>query len=478
MKKFISLSLAFLFSTSYAFSLTIEDLKNSKIEKPSKEDYKYVLAFEKIAEYVAKKVSPAVVNISTTKKVKVNVDINLKDFDLPFDLPFDIPFKFKHPDIMTKALGSGFIFMVKDGWAYIATNYHVIEKADKIKVTLKDGSTYIAKIVGGDKRTDVAVIKIKVGNKKVPVVEFGDSSKIKVGDLVFAIGNPFGLKWTVTHGIISATGRHSLGLNPIEDFIQTDAAINPGNSGGPLCDIYGKVIGINTAIIKNAQGLGFAIPVNIAKKVIHDLIAYGKVIRGYLGVYIADVSPELASKLGINHGVLVERVIPNSPAYKAGIKPGDIIVKYNGEDIKDTADLQLKVMNTKPNSWVNIEVIRNGQKITIPVKIGSFNDFVSFKEIYKELGFSVQKLTPELARKLGIDENISGLLVTNVKPFSPADEAGLKRGDIILEAGFNLETLKPVKSPEELAKILEKYKEEGVLLKIYREGGILYLTLQ
>lgn len=471
MKRFIPISLGLFLTTAYAFTLNAEP---QIVVKPSEEDYRYVLAFEKIAKYVAQKVSPAVVNISTSKKVKVDININPKDFGFPFDFPF----KFKHPDVKTKALGSGFIFMVKDGWAYIATNYHVIEKAEKIKVTLKDGSIYTAKIVGGDKRTDVAVIKIRVGDKKVPVVEFGDSSKINIGDLVFAIGNPFGLKWTVTHGIISAKGRHSLGLNPVEDFIQTDAAINPGNSGGPLCDIYGRVIGINTAIIKNAQGLGFAIPINIAKKVIHDLITYGKVIRGYLGVYIADITSDLASKLGIKHGVLVERVVPNSPAFKAGIKPGDIIVKYNGEEVRDTADLQLKVMNTKPNSWVNIEVIRNGKRINIPVKVGSFDDFSSFKEIFKEFGFSVQKLTPRLAKKFGISENIQGLLVTNVKSFSSAEEAGLKRGDIILEAGLNLETLKEVKSPQELAAILKKYKDQGVLLKIYRDGRILYLTLQ
>ena len=204
MKKFISISLGLLFTTTYAFTLNLN--ANSKVvTKPAEEDYRYILAFERIARYVAQKVSPAVVNISTSKKVKVDINFNPKDFGFPFDFPF----KFKHPDIKTRGLGSGFIFMVKDGWAYIATNYHVIEKADKIKVTLKDGSIYTAKIVGGDKRTDVAVIKIKIGDKKVSVVEFGDSSKIHVGDLVFAIGNPFGLKWTVTHGIISAKGRHS-----------------------------------------------------------------------------------------------------------------------------------------------------------------------------------------------------------------------------------------------------------------------------
>ena len=472
MKEFISISLGLLLTTTYAFTLNLN--ANSKVAaKPSEEDYRYILAFEKIARYVAQKVSPAVVNISTSKKVKVDINFNPKDFGFPFDFPF----KFKHPDIKTRGLGSGFIFMVKDGWAYIATNYHVIEKADKIKVTLKDGSTYTAKIVGGDKKTDVAVIKIKVGDKKVSVVEFGDSSKIHVGDLVFAIGNPFGLKWTVTHGIISAKGRHSLGLNPVEDFIQTDAAINPGNSGGPLCDIYGRVIGINTAIIKNAQGLGFAIPINIAKKVIHDIITYGKVIRGYLGVYIADITSDLAAKLGTKHGVLVRRVEPNSPAFEAGIKPGDIIIKYNGEEVKNIADLQLKVMNTKPNSRVNIEVIRNGKRISIPVKVGSFEDFSSFKEIFKEFGFSVQKLTPRLAKKFGISENIHGLLITHVKPLSLAEEADLKKGDIILEAGLNSETLKEVKTPQELAVILRKYKNQGILLKIYRNGEILYRTL-
>ena len=444
------------------------------------QDYSVVESLQKVFETVAEKVKPAVVNISTVSEVKINhppIPPEFKDFFHQFGIPFP-----HFPDhFQTRALGSGFIVKVEDGWAYILTNNHVVAKAKKIKVKLSDGSVYRAKIVGRDPKTDIAVIKIKVGNKKVPTVELGDSDNIKVGEFVIAVGNPYGLNWTVTHGIVSAKGRHGLGLNPIEDFIQTDAAINPGNSGGPLCDIHGKVIGINTAIVRNAQGLGFAVPINIAKKVMNDLLKYGKVIRGWLGVYIEDVSADLAKKFGVKTGVLVTKVIPGSPAEKGGLKSGDIIVRFNGKPVKNVADLQLKVINTPPGEKVEITVIRDGKEKTLNVKIGQMpgGSSIASVDLMGKFGLSVQKLTPELRKKLGVPDWIKkGLLVTSVKPGSPADDAGLREGDVIVEAGITPRTLKPVKSVDDLVKVIEQAGNSGVLLKVIRGEGVIYVVLK
>ena len=448
-------------------------------ERATAEDYKVVESLQRVFETVAEKVKPAVVNISTVSEIKFNhppIPPQFKDFFHDFGFPFpDFPQEFQ-----TRSLGSGFIVKVQDGWAYILTNNHVVAKAKKIKVKLSDGSVYKAKVVGKDPKTDVALIKIKVGDKKVPVVELGDSNKIKVGEFVIAIGNPYGLNWTVTHGIISAKGRHGLGLNPIENFIQTDAAINPGNSGGPLCDIHGKVIGINTAIVRNAQGLGFAVPINIAKKVMEDLLKYGKVVRGWLGVYIEDVSPELAKKFGVKGGVLVTKVMKDSPAEKGGLKSGDIIVEFNGQPVKNVADLQLKVINTKPGQEVKITVIREGERKTLTVKIGQMpgSEKLASTDLMSKFGFSVQPLTPELKEKLDIPKWVKyGLVVTEVKPGSPADDAGLREGDIIVSAGITPKDLKPVKSVDDLLKVVEKAGSSGVLLKVVRGEGVFYAVL-
>jgi len=446
----------------------------------TQKDYSVAESLQKVFETVAEKVKPAVVNISTVSEVKINhppIPPEFRDFFHQFGFPFpQIPDYFQ-----MRALGSGFIVKEEKGWAYILTNNHVVAQAKIIKVKLSDGSVYRAKVVGRDPKTDVALIKIKVGNKKVPTVELGDSDKIKVGEFVIAIGNPYGLNWTVTHGIISAKGRHGLGLNPIEDFIQTDAAINPGNSGGPLCDIHGRVIGINTAIVRNAQGLGFAVPINIAKKVMNDLLKYGKVIRGWLGVYIEDVSPDLAQKFGVKHGVLVTKVMPNSPAEKGGLKSGDIIVEFNGEPVKNVTDLQLKVINTPPGEKVKVTVIRDGKRKVLTVKIGQMpgGTSVASVDLMDKFGFSVQKLTPELRKKLGVPNWIKhGLLVTSVKPGSPADDAGLREGDIVVEAGITPRTMKPVKSVDDLVKVLEQAGNSGVLLKVIRGEGVIYVVLK
>jgi len=446
----------------------------------SPEDYKVVLSLQKVIEAVAEEVRPAVVDITSVTTVKFQhpaIPPEFKDFFREFGFPMpqfpDVPQEFER-----KSLGSGFIVKVKNGWAYILTNNHVIDKAKKIKVKLYSGDVYTAKVVGKDPKTDVALIKIKVGNKKVPVVRLGDSDKIKIGEFVIAIGNPYRLDGSVTHGIVSAKGRHGLGLNPIENFIQTDAAINPGNSGGPLCDIHGRVIGINTAIVRNAQGLGFAVPINIAKKVMNDLLKYGKVIRGWLGVYIEDVSPDVASKFGIKHGVMVTKVMKGSPADKGGLKSGDIIISYNGQPVKGVSDLQLKVINTKPGERVKIEVIRNGRRKTITVKIGQMPQQEVVASALSTLGLSVQKLTPELKDKFGVPKGISGLVVTDVKPGTPADDAGLKVGDIIVSAGTEPQNLKPVKDVDEFAKLVEKAKDKGVLLKVYRNGFSFFVVLK
>jgi len=459
--------------------LSLSLLSNPAYSQVSQEDLKVAQSLQRVFENVAEKVKPAVVNISTVSEIKFNhppIPPEFRDFFHQFGFPFpDFPEKFE-----TRALGSGFIVKVKDGWAYILTNNHVVAKAKRIKVKLTDGSVYKAKVVGRDPKTDVALIKIKVGNKKVPVVELGDSDKIKIGEFVIAIGNPYGLNWTVTHGIISATGRHGLGLNPIEDFIQTDAAINPGNSGGPLCDINGKVIGINTAIVRNAQGLGFAVPINIAKKVMEDLLKYGKVIRGWLGVYIEDISPTLAEKFGVKEGVLITRVMPNSPAQKGGLKSGDIIVEYDGKPVKNVSDLQLKVINTKPGEVVKITVVRNGEKKVLSVKIGQMpgSEKIASTDLMSRFGFSVQELTPELKKRLGVPQWIKkGLIVTEVKPGSPADDAGLREGDIIVAAGITPRDLKSVKKAEDLLKVIEKAGNKGILLKVVRGEGVFYVVL-
>ena len=444
-------------------------------------DYRLVESLEKVFESVAEKVKPAVVNISTVSEMKIKhppIPPEFRDFFHHFGIPF--PFDEMPEEFRTRSLGSGFIVKVEEGWAYILTNNHVIDRATKIKVKLSDGSVYKAKVVGKDPKTDVALIKIKVRDKKVPTVELGDSDDIKVGEFVIAVGNPYGLNWTVTHGIISAKGRHGLGLNPIENFIQTDAAINPGNSGGPLCDIYGKVIGINTAIVRNAQGLGFAVPINIAKKVMNDLLRYGKVIRGWLGIYIEDLSPEIARKFGVKQGVLITKVIKDSPAEKGGLKSGDVIVEFNGNPVKSVSDLQLKVINTKPGEKVRIKVIRDGREKVLTVEIDQMpgSKQVAMEDLISRFGFSVQDLSPELRKKIGIPRGIKdGVIVTEVKPGSPADDANLREGDVIVKAGTTPRNMKAVKNVDDLVSIFKKSSSSGVLLKVVRGGNVLYLVL-
>jgi serine protease Do len=391
---------------------------------------------------LAEKLKPAVVNISTTKVIKSG---SMGRFGSPFgeEFPFDKFFggdeffkKFfggiPEKEFKQKSLGSGFIIS-KDG--YIFTNNHVVEKADKIKVKLSDGKEYDAEIKGRDAKTDIALIKIKPTGS-LPVIGFGDSDALRVGDWVIAIGNPFGLEHTVTAGIVSAKGR-VIGSGPYDNFIQTDASINPGNSGGPLFDLQGRVVGINTAIIVRGQGIGFAIPINMAKGILSDLKTKGKVVRGWLGVSVQDITEDIAKNLGIKDakGVLVNDVFKGDPADRAGVKTGDIIIEVGGKKIKDTHELLRIVATLSVGKEVELKILHNGKEKVLKVVVAEREkkEKVATREAAKEFfGITVQEITPEIAAHLGLTEE-SGIIVTHVREGSPADDGGIKPQDIILQ---------------------------------------------
>jgi serine protease Do len=394
---------------------------------------------------VARSVKPAVVQITTEKIITYRYWDPFGDleefFRSPLDEFFGLPRRKQQPKTFKKkqeGLGSGFI-VSEDG--YILTNNHVIEGVDKILVKLLgDEKKYEAKVIGTDSKTDLALIKIDV-RRSLPVVKLGDSDKIEVGEWVIAIGNPYGLEETVTVGVVSAKGRSGFGITQYEDFIQTDAAINPGNSGGPLVNIKGEVIGINTFIISPymAQGIGFAIPINLAKKVFTQLKEKGKVVRGYLGVYLQALNEELAKsfELAEMKGAVVSQVIENSPAEKAGIKEGDVIIEYDGSKVEDVKDLQMKVANTPVGKRVPIGIWRDKKKITIYVTVGEMPDeepIVEKEEKSSWRGMKVSSLTESIKSQFGIEEK-EGVVVVEVENGSSADEAGIKVGGVIKMIG-------------------------------------------
>ncbi len=390
---------------------------------------------------LAESASPAVVNIRTVKTIKgggrvfrhfqknpFGDDDQMRDF---FDRFLD---EDQNRNFKQRSLGSGFI-IDKDG--YIVTNNHVIDNADKIVVILNNEKEFEAQIIGRDKNTDLALIKIK-SNHNLSVLRFGDSDTLKVGQWVVAIGNPFGLEHTVTAGIVSAKGR-VIGSGPYDDFIQTDASINPGNSGGPLLNMKGEVIGINTAIVAGGQGIGFAIPVNLAKKIIGQLKSNGEVTRGWLGVGIQDISDEVAEYYGIKEkkGVLVTEVFPGDPADSAGIKPKDIIVSVNGKAIDSARKLTGIIADTNVGDTVKIDIIRNGKTKTLDVKIAKREETkISAKNTPKEnkeqLGIRVSEITPETVRRFNL-KDAKGVMVAGIESESKAAEAGLQIHDIIIE---------------------------------------------
>ncbi len=420
-------------------------------------------------------IRPAVVNVYTEQNVKVP----FHSFRSPFDDFFGddiLRHFFGQPqgNYKMKSLGSG---VLMDPAGFILTNNHVIDQADKINVKLSDGTEYNAEIVGRDAKTDLAVLKI-TAKGKLPAAVFGDSDSSKTGDWVLAIGNPLGYSETVSHGIISALGRH-VGVAEYEDFIQTDAPINPGNSGGPLVNLKGEVIGINTVIASqtgNNIGIGFAIPSNLAKTVFTELKTHGKVVRGWLGVGLQDLSPELAQKFGVESGVRITRVFQDSPAEKAGIKVDDIIVLYDGKKVKNSDELRESVGSTKVGKNVQIQLVRNKVTITVKVTIAEMPGNISsgsLKENGIDLGLTVENVTPDIARKIHLGKT-SGVLVTEIEPGSLAESAGVQTGDVILE--LNDQTIKNTSDFDSATSRLSK--GEKIYLRIFRDGYIIYITFK
>ena len=439
---------------------------------PSKSDFPSLSS-------IVSKVAPAVVNISTVRVVRGPGPV-FKYFFGPFEEgdPFKEFFERFFGDIpqrefRQKSLGSGFIIS-KDG--YILTNNHVVEKATEIRVRLLNKEQFKAKVIGRDPKTDIALIKIKA-NHNLSAATLGDSDALRVGDWVIAIGNPFGLGHTVTVGIISAKER-IIGAGPYDNFLQTDAAINPGNSGGPLVNLEGKVVGINTAIVAQAQGIGFAIPINMAKYILSQLKERGKVMRGWLGVMIQEVTPEIAHALGLKEvkGALVADVTPGSPADKADIRRGDVIIEYNGHKIEEMNELPRLVANTPVDKSVPIKIWRNGKIKQLTVKVGELEEKVAKGErryAPQDLGLKVEELTPYLAQRLGV-KRIHGVIITYVVPGSPAHEAGLSRGDIILKINRH-----PIEDLNDYQEAINSAKPGDTLLfLIERREGTLFVALK
>jgi serine protease Do len=362
---------------------------------------------------------------------------------------------------------------------YILTNNHVVKGADEIKVILYDKREFKGKIVGTDSRTDLAVIKINA--KDLPVVRIGESGKLKTGDVVLAIGNPFGLNQTITMGIVSAVGRSNIGLADFEDFIQTDAAINPGNSGGALVNTNGELVGINTAIFSTSggyMGIGFAIPSDMAKSVMGSIIKHGRVIRGWLGVSIQNLTPELAESLGIKQetGALVAEVVKDSPAEKAGLKRGDLIVEFDGKKIEDSTSLRNMVAAMEPGKTAKLKVIRDGKEESVTVTLAEFKERKAVKKVeYDNVlkGLTIEELTPSLRDQLGLPENMNGVVITNISGDSPA-QGVLQPRDVVLEVNR-----REIKGLSDYEQIVSKIgAKDSVLLLIYRDGATVYLTIK
>jgi len=454
---------------------------SAKEAKVSPESTKFLSQLSNALDDVAEAAGPAVVNISTTTTITMEQN--------PFGEMFNDPLfrrffgegngrpgpKRKHK---SSALGSG-VIVSENG--YILTNNHVVQDADEIKIVLSDKREFKGKIVGSDPKTDLAVVKIDA--KDLPTIQIGSSGKLKTGDVVLAIGNPFGLNQTITMGIVSAVGRSNVGIADYEDFIQTDAAINPGNSGGALVNTSGQLVGINTAIFSTSggyMGIGFAIPLDMAKTVMDSIIKTGKVTRGWLGVSIQNITPDLAKSLGIKDtsGALVSGVMKNSPAEKAGIKRGDIITELDGKTISDSRILRNMVADNAPGKTVTVTVMRKDKKELLKVTLGEFQDTkvakkadFDFDNLLKDV--VVQDLTPDLRERLNIPSDITGVVVAQVAQDNPALNA-LQQGDVIME----LER-KPVANVKEYSEIVSKIgAKDGVLMLIYRDGATIFITLR
>ena len=426
---------------------------------------------------------PKVVNISSTKVVQQQSMPNV--FSEPFFRQFfgNQPGLRQQPQTQREySLGSGVII---NSNGYILTNNHVVAGASDVEVFTQDRRKYRAKVIGTDQRADIAVLKIDASS--LPAFTLGDSSQLKVGDIVFAIGDPFGIGLTATMGIVSATGRALGGsIEHYENFIQTDAAINPGNSGGAMIDLHGNLVGINTAIISGGgggnEGIGFAIPINMARQVMDQIVAHGKVIRGYLGVTIQNVDPDMAKAFGLSQGggALVADVSPGGPADKAGVQRGDVILALNGKEVTDSSELSLRISEMAPGNVAHLNVFRSGHNRQIGVTLGTLpqNGGQGAPPAGSGAGtalpgVTVQNLSSDLAQQLRLPPGTKGVVVTSVDPGSPADMADVKRGDVIMQVDHI-----PVQNVQEYAKALAGRADQPVLLLISRGGQTSYVVIE
>src|SRR5262245_37204375 len=432
-------------------------------------------AMEEAFSSVSDRVTPAVVNVSTVPKRGSSGSDEQRFREYFGDEFYDRYFR-RRPREDSRSTGSG---VIVDPSGYILTNNHVIENAQDITVRLSDSRKFTATLVGRDPKTDIAVLKVDVP-APLPAAEIGDSDRLRVGQWVIAIGNPFGLDRTVTAGIVSATARNRVGVTTYENFIQTDASINPGNSGGPLVSLDGRVIGINTAIVAAGQGIGFSIPINEAKAVMSQLIAKGRVVRGWLGIVIQDVTDELSSSFGVREreGVLVSDVMKGGPAENAGLRAGDVVVELNGTRIREVPDLQRRVAGVAPGERVRVVVLRDGVRQPVTVTIAEMpadEPRVLALTGGEEFGLQVEPLSPGAAERLNLSTS-QGVLVVDVAAGSPADRAGLRRGDVILEVGRQ-----PVTDAQSFGQALAALApNETALMYVHRsaDGGNQYVVLE
>jgi len=485
---------AMVFACSFFIFQTMAKKGPLSLEKAYASENQTTVVHENSIVEIAKKQNPAVASItaiSERKKTRKSFRFDGKRSN-PFDQfqgPFgNIPDQFrdffeqmpKGNGAPREGSGSGFVI---DAEGHVLTNHHVIKEADKIKISLEDDKYYDAILIGSDPKTDIALIKIvqkKGENETFPYLTLGDSDKLQVGEWVVAIGNPFGLSHTVTTGVVSAKGRN-IGAGPYDEFIQTDASINPGNSGGPLLNFAGEVIGVNTAIISGRSGgnvgIGFATPINVVKKILPDLKEHGSVTRGWLGVMIQKLTPELAESFDMEkpRGALVGNVTPNSPASKGGIQRGDVIVKFDNHEVGSVDVLPKIVAETKPGKSVEVELIRDGKVKNLDISIAALDDDklrIKPTSFGDNLGMQTQDITPELAQSFNLD-NTDGVLVSSVTSGEPASQAGLKRGDVIVEVNRH-----SVRSVEDYQmKISKAQKNSSVLLLVKRNGNSIYVAV-
>jgi len=426
---------------------------------------------------VAKKVQPSVVSIRSERTVTVSPGEGFGE-DFFKGTPFEDFFK-QHgggPPTKRRQMGEGSGVIV-DAKGYILTNYHVVVGADKLTIRLSDGKELKGTVQGTDPKTDLAVVHVEA--EDLPVATLGDSDILQVGEWAIAIGSPFGLEETVTVGVISAKGRTGLGTGTYEDFIQTDASINPGNSGGPLVNIDGEVIGINAMIIQPGQGIGFAIPINLAKSIMMELIKQGKVVRPWVGIVLQDLTPELRKSFNVEEkeGALIGQVFEGSPAEKAGLKVGDIVVEIDGTRIKSSQDVVREVLKKQIGQKIKIAIIRDGKRMELPVTTAEMPPEAAGQKapsVTKEwFGLRVTAVTPDIAKQLGLPK-AEGVVIDNVEDGSVGQDAGFRRGDVILEVNRQ-----KVRDESDYRSLMEKTKTgQSVLFLVSRGGSTFFVSLK